>query len=363
MATTSRQRVIRTLTHQPLDRAPRDLWTLPAVEQRQSDEIRELLFRFPVDFERPDFRPSPAARASGRPHEVGQYTDAWGCVWHVSTPDMPGEVKGFPLADVSAAATYRPPVELLDRAAWAQVDRGCAATNRFVLARTDIRPFERLQFLRGPEATFIDLAYGTRQIRGLLAMLHEFYMRELELWAQSDVDGVAFADDWGSQTALLVAPDLWRDLFRPLYRDYCDLLHRRDKFAFFHSDGQIADILDDLVGLGIDAINAQLTCLDLERVAREFRGRITFWGQTDGQHTLPFGSVPQVRQEVDRVRQALDFGRGGLIAQCEWSPQVPYANIVAVFDQWLRPLPMHIRHDPGGGLPGPRSTRMTETKK
>jgi hypothetical protein len=163
----------------------------------------------------------------------------------------------------------------------------------------------------------------------------------MEMWAASDVDGVAMMDDWGCQDSLLIAPEIWRDLFKPLYREYCEILHAGDKFAFFHSDGYIADVFPDLVEVGVDAVNSQLSLMDVERLAEQLRGRVTFWGDVDRQRVLPFGTLDEIRQSVRRVRRALDFGSGGLIAQCEWGLDVPMRNIAAVFDEWLLPLPMH----------------------
>ena len=138
----------------------------------------------------------------------------------------------------------------------------------------------------------------------------DFFCREMELWAATDVDGVEFMDDWGSQQTLLISPEAWRDLFKPLYRDYCDILHARDKFVFFHSDGNISDIFPDLIEIGVDAINSQLFCMDIELLSEYFRKRITFWGEIDRQRILPFGTQEDVRAAVHRVRQSLDFGSG-----------------------------------------------------
>jgi len=41
----------------------------------------------------------------------------------------------------------------------------------------------------------MDLAYGSPELERLKAKLHEFHVRELELFAASDVDGVQFMDD------------------------------------------------------------------------------------------------------------------------------------------------------------------------
>jgi hypothetical protein len=347
---TSRERVLRTLAHEPVDRAPRDLWTLPGIEKTRGDEATEMRSRFPPDIEKPDYKLPRGERCKGRPYEVGQYTDAWGSTWHVGQAGITGEVKQPPLADAAAIAKYRPPLELLDRTKFSRVDRGCAATSRFVLAWTETRPFERLQFLRGPEATYMDLADGGRPFRSLLAMIHDFCCQELQLWAETDVDGVEFMDDWGSQTSLLIAPELWREVFRPLYREYCQILHAKDKWVFFHSDGNISDIFGDLVEIGIDAVNSQIFCMDIDRLAQQFRGQVTFWGEIDRQRLLPFGTPRDVRAAVDRVRTALDFGRGGLIAQCEWGLDVSFDNIAAVFDQWQHALPCRQPAMNGGPL-------------
>ena len=190
----------------------------------------------------------------------------------------PPELKQSPLAEAEKIASYQPPMELLDRSRFAKVNKSCLATNRFVLAWSEVRPFDRLRFLRGSEAALVDLARGTKEVRDLLAMLHDFNCKEIELWAETEVDGVAFRDDWGSAEGLLIAPEMWREIFRPLYREYCKILHAKDKFVFFHSDGHIGDIFSDLVKVGIDAIHSQLHLMDAERLTKRFRGRVTFWG-------------------------------------------------------------------------------------
>lgn len=341
----SRELVLSTLNHEPVDRTPRDLWYLAGVEHLRRDDVAEIEVRYPRDIVPPDFTYPPGKRSKGKPHRVGQYTDAWGCTWQVGERDTVGQLKDHPLADAAKIAEYQPPFELVatDRHAQARLaraNRSCATTSRFVLAGTETRPFERLQMLRGGQATLADLASGAKPIRDLLAMLHDFSCREMQMWADSDIDGVAFQDDWGSEDALLVAPEIWRDLFRPLYRDYCKILHAKDKFVFFHSDGNISKTFGELVKIGIDAVSSQALLMDLERLPKRYRGRVTFWGEID-RKVLLSGSREQIGDAVRRVRKALDFGSGGVIAQCQWGPDVPLKNIATAFEQWLLPLPMH----------------------
>jgi uroporphyrinogen decarboxylase len=329
--------VVRTLRYEPVDRAPRELWTLPGITMDRADEVRALLERFPGDFAGPRARYGPARRAKGTPNDVGSYTDAWGSVWHVAERGVVGEVKEPPLADWSELRRYAPPWELLDEADMSEVNRGCAETELFVKAGTETRPFERAQFLRGSEALFYDLAWGAPEVFRLLEMLHEFFCREMRMWAETDVDGVSFMDDWGAQNALLISPPMWREIFKPFYKDYCDILHAKGKAVFFHSDGHIEAIYPDLIEIGVDAVNSQLFCMDIEKLGALYGGKITFWGEIDRQRILPFGTEEEVRAAVRRVRAALDRGRGGVIAECEWGIGTPAANVAAVYDEWEKP--------------------------
>ncbi len=151
------------------------------------------------------------------------------------------------------------------------------------------------------------------------------------------MDGVSFMDDWGAQASLLVRPALWREYFKPLYRQYADLIRSKGRFVFFHSDGMIAEIIADLVECGVHALNSQLFCMNIEELGRRYRGRLCFWGEIDRQRTLPFGTVDDVRAAVRRVRSALGGPDGGVIAQCEWGLRDPFENVAAVFEEWNHP--------------------------
>jgi hypothetical protein len=331
---TSRERVRRALTFQCPNRAPRELWALPGITMFRKAEMDALLARFPSDFRGPDVKYGTGRRASGTVAVVGTYTDEWGCPFTVAEPGVIGEVKAPPLADIAALDHLRPPDEILDEADFSRVEASCATTDKFVKAGTTVRPFERMQFLRGTENLMMDLAWGTREVYRLRDLVHEFFLRELSLWAKTDVDGISFMDDWGTQNGLLISPQTWREFFKPLYAEYCRIIHGAGKFVFFHSDGHIMEVIPDLIEIGVDAMNSQLFCMDIEEIGRRFRGKITFWGEIDRQWVLPFGTVEDVRAAVRRVRAALDDGRGGVIAECEWGIGVARENVEAVFETW-----------------------------
>ena len=336
---TPREIVTSCLRFETPERMPRDLWLLPWAAAHHPDTVAELARRYPSDFGDPPgvYRPSP--RIEGDVYAVGTCTDGWGCVFANIQEGVHGEVRDPVLKDIADWRSVEPPYETLP-AAWDrardEVNRHCASTDKFVRAGCCPRPWERLQFLRGSENTMIDIMTPGAGARDLLRRIHEFYLTELEFWVSTDVDAIYFMDDWGAQNQLLIPPDLWREMFKPLYRDYCELARTHDKFVFMHSDGHISEIYEDLIEMGVNALNSQLFCMDLEDLERRAKGRITFWGEIDRQHVLP-SSDPQVgREAVRRVARHLYDPRGGIIAQFEFGAGASPATALAIFDEWER---------------------------
>jgi hypothetical protein len=170
----------------------------------------------------------------------------------------------------------------------------------------------------------------------VLRAVHEYYVRELEFWATTDVDALFFLDDWGSQERLLIRPALWREVFKPMYAEYAQIAHGAGKFLFMHSDGHILSILPDLIEAGVDAVNSQLFCMDLAEVAKVAKGRITFWGEIDRQHVLPSPDPEDGRRAVRQVAEHLYDPSGGIIAQIAFELSVNPPTAIAVYDEWSR---------------------------
>lgn len=331
---TGRERVRAAVTFHTPDRPPRDLWALPYISLARPDELKAVQERFPMDIGRPETSPAASDDDLVKLSKPGRYTDAWGSVWEIAEPGIVGEVKAPAVADWSQLAGFQPPWDTVRKRNLDHANRVCDRSDAFMLSAVTARPFERLQFLRGTEQLFMDLAYDTAELRTLTAMVHEFQMEDVAAWAHSNVDAVFLMDDWGTNTALLISPETWRAVFKPLYREYCDVIHKQGKFAFFHSDGNIESIYGDLIEVGMDAINSQLFCMNIERLAAQYKGKVTFWGEIDRQQVLPFGTRHDVHAAVARVRRALDDSRGGVIGQCEWGKDNSRENVEAVFEAW-----------------------------
>jgi len=249
-----RELVFRSLRFEPTPRVPRQLWVLPWAECHYPDELAEIRRDFPDDIVSPpvDYPRLPHMR--GDFHTPGMYVDEWGCAFTNIHHGIIGEVKNPLITSYeSDLDKVRPPdswIGVVDG-----VNEACGQTDCFMLSLPGVNPFERMQWIRGPENLLMDLMEQPPGFFQLRDRVHRWNLAMIDSWAQTDVDAIGWSDDWGTQRATLISPALWRELFKPLYLDYIERIHAAGKFAFMHSDGHIFEIYEDLIELGVDAIN------------------------------------------------------------------------------------------------------------
>jgi len=306
---------------------------LPWAERRHPEMCKKIAADFPDDILNCPAFLTERPGTSGNPYSIGEYTDEWGCTFTNIQDGVIGEVKAPLVADDEWRDDHRLriPEELLSIDA-EKVNAFCRGTGKFVLAGACPRPFEQLQFIRGTEQLYVDLLVRPERMNDAIRRMHEFYCRQLTAWARTDVDGLSFMDDWGSQHSLLINPTLWCDIFKPMYKDFIDIAHAHGKKIFMHSDGHTLQIIPHLIELGLDAINSQIFCIGLDNLA-QFRGKLTFWGEIDRQRLLPDGTRRDIERAVVSVKEAL-WENGGCIAQCEFGPAANPENVYTVFETW-----------------------------
>ena len=332
MTATSRELVYQTLNFAGPARAPRELWALPIAAQAFPTEHAAILAAYPPDIVCINGHEREQSPASGDQYGIGEYTDEWGATFVNVQAGVIGEVKRPLIGDwASDAPRVHVPREwlTLDRSA---INHDCGATDQFTLSAACPRPFEQLQFLRGTANLYMDLTDPPAEMVAFMATMHAFYCELLGAWAQTDIDGLRIMDDWGSQRSLLISPTMWRHYFKPMYRDYVQIAHAAGKKFFMHSDGHILAIYPELIEIGVDALNSQLFCMGVEKLA-PFAGQITFWGEIDRQRLLSFATPDEVETAVRQVHEHL-WRNGGCIAQCEFGAGAKPENVERVFATW-----------------------------
>lgn len=143
------------------------------------------------------------------------------------------------------------------------------------------------------------------------------------------------AEDLGSQKNLMYSPEHIREFLFPGMKRMIDLAHEAGAAVFHHDDGNIMQILPDLVDLGIDILNPiqwRADNMDRQRLKKEYGDKLVFHGAVDNQHTLPFGTPRDVQDEVLENIDILGENGGYILAPCHnIQPNTPLENILMLY--------------------------------
>jgi len=143
-------------------------------------------------------------------------------------------------------------------------------------------------------------------------------------------------NDFGTQRGLYFSPELFDRFMRPWLRKFYALAHNYGCKVMQHSCGSVRDIIPWLIEDGVDILNPvqiRAAGMSLESLAADFGARLAFHGGVDTQHTLPFGTADDVREQV-RSYRALTREDGGylLCSSQEFMEDIPDDNILAMYE-------------------------------
>jgi uroporphyrinogen decarboxylase len=218
-----------------------------------------------------------------------------------------------------------------------------AAEGRFAIMATPwlLFPLERAFATQGMETFLGNLALEPefaeallRRIAGLCTQLMGHFLRELG----DDVDIIKIGDDLGTEESLLMSPAMYRRILKPIHAEYIAFIRAQTKArVFFHTDGDVTDLVDDLVEIGVDILNPIQTSsgrmADIAALKRRHGTHLSFCGAIDTKRVLPYGTPADVRAEVRRVIETLAPGGGYLLAAVHTiMDEVPPENILAMVD-------------------------------
>lgn len=266
-----------------------------------------------TDFAHVGMTPSPDAR----PREG---VDEWGSVWANIGVSHLGEVKEVPLQDWDQWDELSIP-DIREPRRWRDLDGARERAGERFLIGGGISLYERTHFIRGLENVWMDIHLAPEKLGRLIDVLVDMNLCAIKRYAAAGVDGYMFCDDWGLQNRLMISPESWRAIWKPRYARVYAAAHDAGLLTFLHSCGDITSILDDLIEIGLDVIQMdQQENMGLERLGREFGGRITFWCPVDIQQTMVRGTLDEIRAYCRKLVTTLGRPEGGFMAQWYGDP-------------------------------------------
>ena len=247
------------------------------------------------------------------------YDDVWGNIWYrIKDMGAGGEIFKPALESWDQLKDFKMPdfIGSLDYAK-AKSDFEGDKLNRFRVASFPGFPFAICRYLRKMEIYFQDLILERENVD----RLHDMITTEMEkviikIGEETGADAIGFAEDWGIQDRLLIHPDMWREIFKPLYARLCKAARSKNLKVIMHSCGYNWEILGDLAEVGINAFNfEQPRVYGLERLADRLQElKIALYSPVDIQRVYPSGDKKLIQDEADNMVKLFFRGKGGFIA-------------------------------------------------
>ncbi|MFA6271077.1 MAG: uroporphyrinogen decarboxylase family protein [Candidatus Paceibacterota bacterium] len=191
----------------------------------------------------------------------------------------------------------------------------------------------------GMETALMKMITEPEMFRAVIDRITEFYLKANEIFyeaGKSRLDAVLIGNDFGSQNGLMLSLDLLRELVFPGTKKLIDQAHSHGLKVIHHSCGAVADIIPDLIAMGVDVIHpiqALASGMGPQELKSGFGGKVTFCGGVDAQNLLVNGTPEKIKEKVIELRAI--FPTGLIISPSHEAilPDIPPVNIEALFEK------------------------------
>jgi len=343
----SRERVFRTLDHGIPDRMPLtlDVGASAGIDSTYIDIFRSHTgVQDPAEYFDYDIRYVPAPLTPTADDFTGYYRevpagttfDEFG-VGHVPSEDFPLGLDIHPFYqfdDPRQVVEYPFPVfELQERTVQTMRDlqqRGYAVS----VAAGSIN--EWCYYLRGMDKFMMDLALAPDMACAVLDRVTALCTRMGSVLAGAGFDILCYYGDMGSQSSLLMSPDMWAQWIKPRWRRIISAIREASDhpYVFYHSCGFIEPIIPGLIDAGFDILNPiQPESMDPFKLKNQYGGQVVLWGGIGMQSTMLTGSTEEVKDATRRLIEAWAPGGGGIVTAAQTMlADVPWENVEALVD-------------------------------
>jgi len=351
---TSRERFFATVRHERPDRVPLDLWVRPEMMRALQEHLgtEDVCEALGIDFasrgireHHPEFEKKCNGTLEGdMPYAGGRYIfhdertfeTAWGIVFRVGEDGKLVEWVRGPLVDAEdpdefdwpGASALAGPESIRDQVAQLQqagkvVGAGCAM------------PFKIAWHMRGMENLLCDMAINLPFVEKLYDRIYAFQTEKACRAAAAGVDVIHVVGDIAMQDRLMFSPQFFRDIDKPRLAEMVRKVRqvKPDILFFYHSDGNMMEVVQDFLDVGFDIINPiQPECMDPNEVKRRWGDVLTMWGTISITTTLPKGTPESVYAEVQERIRRCGYNGGLVIAPANVIMyDTPVENVVAMY--------------------------------
>jgi len=347
----SYERVLCAVGHEKPDHPPLEWMSTDEVDRSLRRAIgaaddEELLSSLGVDFRRFDARvdksqPVPPQIQERFGSEGVLEASCYGVVL-LRSPEFPQghRVHGpfYDTADPDAFDWPEPGDIVTDPDLQSRIDRFNRA-GLCTIARCD-NPFKIAYFMRPFDEFMMECVLEPDLPLELMRRILRIEAARAEAVVRAGARAAMIFGDFAHQTNLMISPDAFRKVLKPVLAEYTARLRgiNPDVLLFLHSDGNLTDVLDDLIDCGFQAVHPiQPESMDMEAVKRRFGDRLTLFGGISVQSELPYMAEQEIRSLVRSRVQVLGAGGGFMFAPSNTLlPDIPNESILAAYREAAR---------------------------
>ncbi len=280
----------------------------------------------------------------GRPKP--EYTDKWGVRWRYAS-NASGEyteIIDHPLAgDMDKLEGYRIP----DPAEPSQYENFRQLKQRYgkdkwLIGSCQCSVFEAAWYLRGLQQTMEDLLLEPEYVHRLMDKVMQYPLTAARIYAELGADMIWVGDDLASQLGMMFSVEAWREFLKPRFAKIFAEPKKinPDIKVAYHSCGNCAAVLDEMVEIGLDVLNPlQPMAIDPFAIKKRYGKRLALFGGLCVQRTLPHGPIDAIRSAVRRLKSECGAGGGYILSPAHHiQADTPVEHILAYYEEALKPI-------------------------
>ena len=282
--------------------------------------------------------------------------DVWGRIMVDSS--ISAETIEHPIPDIDKADSYTFPTPDCipgDELRWAVQE-----TDYFTAGMIN-SVFEDVYNLIGFDKYMMILATEPEKLRPLARACAEFEVAKAHKFLDIGADMIFIVEDIAHNTGTFISPQALRSEIFPIMRWQVEQVKRyRDVPFFFHSDGDLNTVMDDIVACGFDGIQSLQPSanMDIADIKVRYGDRLCLMGNIDINYVLPFGTPEEVERVVRETIEVAAPGGGFILSTCNTLIRaIPPENGLAMY----RAADKYGVYPIGNSSAGCRATRIQKS--
>lgn len=196
-------------------------------------------------------------------------------------------------------------------------DRGFKREESALALNMHVGYFQNLMAFMGFTEGLCAMSEEPEEVYALFDYMCDFYTEVTRrIWPYIKPDVVGLTDDTAAWGGPFISAKMYHDLVLPFHDRQAKFARDENLCITMHNCGKCEGIMEDLVGIGVNAWEPAQTCNDLKAVQEKFGNKLVLMGCWDARDRL---IAPDVTEEEIRqsVRDTIDtYAPGGSYCFC-----------------------------------------------